>query len=490
MTEENTHDISASSKAVSRYVYILIVIIVGLFVTAVVVIEKQLNVYAVKTQDNNEFHMKGINFSGKIRHAVDRAHAVILADPEVVRRYYGIAAGRYQDQHKALQNISVELQDFGKSHLDLHNKHQDPDFDLLISRLRELLVDKEVSGFLQEYAKGNAGHLFEHFRSIYIVAHQIERLHYRRLDEYSANGQKWFERFSPASLLTIAAIAVVAIVISLFIIKQIRYINREQVSLMRELTVHRGNLQALVAERSRDLESAQADLIRKERLATLGQLTATVSHELRNPLGAIRASLPVVDRLAGKYGESKMTSALQRIHRGVERCDRIIDELLDHTRMSKLDRHEEHLDNWLEGLIGEELADIEIELVWEPGLDDYVANVDFSRFRRAVINVAENACHAMLKPGSKNEYIPEARLTIRSFMGSGRANIQISDNGAGIADDVLPKVFMPLFSTKGFGVGLGMAAVEQIMHQHGGGIDLKSQEGKGTTVTLWLPVDA
>ncbi len=86
----------------------------------------------------------------------------------------------------------------------------------------------------------------------------------------------------------------------------------------------------------------------------------------------------------------------------------------------------------------------------------------------------------MIKPGSQ--------LTIETKATDERIEIRINDTGMGIAEDVLPNIFEPLYSTKSFGIGLGMPVVKQIMEQHGGGIEVASEQGKGTTIVLWLPV--
>lgn len=251
-----------------------------------------------------------------------------------------------------------------------------------------------------------------------------------------------------------------------------------------------GKLEQQVRLRTRELRDAQDELVRKERLATLGQLTATVSHELRNPLGAMRPSLYIIEKKTATMEDEKLNAAVDRINRNISRCDRIIDELLDFTRITGLDLSKANLDEWLGTVIHEQSIHDSIELDWQPELGDYVANLDFDRFRRAVINIIENGCHAMLDAGDLNKVIPNARLRIRSFMENDRINIQITDTGSGIPDDVLPNIFTPLYSTKGFGVGLGMPTVKQIMEQHRGGIDIETTVGQGTTTTLWIPADA
>lgn len=256
-----------------------------------------------------------------------------------------------------------------------------------------------------------------------------------------------------------------------------------------ERVMYQEKLKELVEERTRELKNTQNELMRKERLATLGQLTATVSHELRNPLGAIRPSLYIIEKKTASLEDEKLTSAIDRVNRNINRCDRIIDELLDFTRITGLDLSNANLDEWLNTLIQEQYIHNDIIVDWQPGLGNYIANIDFDRFRRAIINVIENGCHAMLKDDDIKHVISGARLTIHTSKSNERINIQVTDTGDGIPDDVLPHIFTPLYSTKGFGVGLGMPTVKQIMEQHSGGIDINTCVGKGTTITLWLPIN-
>lgn len=254
-----------------------------------------------------------------------------------------------------------------------------------------------------------------------------------------------------------------------------------------ELAKYRDHLEELVEERTRELHNAQDELVRKERLATLGQLTATVSHELRNPLGAIRPSLFIIERITESLSNDKLRNAVERVDRNIARCDHIIDELLDFTRITELEVLPVEMDNLIDTVINEQAIPPAINIEREAGLGDETIKIDANRFRRAFINVFENAIHALLRNESTEDYIDNASLQIKSAHNNDRIEISVTDNGYGIPEEVMKKIFEPLFSTKGFGVGLGMPTVKQIMEQHRGGIEIQSTQGQGTTVTLWLP---
>ncbi|MDH5392931.1 MAG: PAS domain-containing protein [Gammaproteobacteria bacterium] len=253
-----------------------------------------------------------------------------------------------------------------------------------------------------------------------------------------------------------------------------------------EIKQYRDNLEEQVKIRTEELEDAQEELIRNERLATLGQLTATVSHELRNPLGAMSPSLYVVQKISDPDNE-KLQQAISRIGRNIERCDRIIDELLDFTRIDKLTMTKVDIDGWLTSVIEEQTVLDGIALELDCSLDGEQTMIDVEVVRRAVINVFDNACQAMMNESDGNRVIQGSKLKIRTEKINNRVNMIFSDNGSGMNDEIKKKIFEPLFSTKGFGVGLGMPTVKRIMDQHHGGIEIESEEGHGTLVTLWLP---
>lgn len=256
----------------------------------------------------------------------------------------------------------------------------------------------------------------------------------------------------------------------------------------RELEQARADLEIKVQERTDELEQAQEALIKKERLATLGQLTATVSHELRNPLSAIASSVYVLKNADTKKLD-EFGKTIERVERNIKRCDRIIDEMLDFTRSSNINILPVKFDQWLDKTLNEIELPPDIEIIKQFNTGGITAHFDPDRMRRAIVNVITNAWQSMLRLESDglNQLIPDARLQIHTAANDERVTVTITDNGCGMDPEVLDRIFEPLFSTKGFGVGLGMPAIQQIMVQHRGGIDVTSEKNHGTTVILWLP---
>ena len=251
-----------------------------------------------------------------------------------------------------------------------------------------------------------------------------------------------------------------------------------------ELAEYHDHLEQLVKDRTAKLEAAQDDLLRKERLAALGQLTGSVSHEIRNPLGTIRSSVfSIRERVRGQ--DAAVDKALDRAERNIQRCDRIIGELLGYARTNRLAPEPTDIDTWLAELLDE--IDIPASIRFAKELS-CGASVAFDRegMRRCVTNVIENACQAWAGDDAEGEW----ELAVETCVSDGRVQIRVKDTGVGIPSDALEQVFEPLYSTKTFGVGLGLPIVKQIMEKHGGDVEIESRPGKGTTVTLWLPCGA
>lgn len=239
-----------------------------------------------------------------------------------------------------------------------------------------------------------------------------------------------------------------------------------------------------------ELRSTQDELVRKNRLATLGQLTATVSHELRNPLSAVRTAAYLIAR---KTQDTKLglEEPLRRVEHGVKRCDTIITELLDFTRTRELAPESVKLDDWVKSMVGEQQIPQEVKVTYDLQLSGAKVSLDASRFQRVMINMVSNAYEAMMdKPGEISSAFPNPELRIQTRKTDDRIEVSVIDNGPGIPAENLRKIFEPLFSTKSFGVGLGVPAVQQIMAQHGGGFEIASKEGEGATATAWLPLAA
>ncbi|HKG72910.1 MAG TPA: ATP-binding protein [Aestuariivirgaceae bacterium] len=247
-----------------------------------------------------------------------------------------------------------------------------------------------------------------------------------------------------------------------------------------------------LAAKMKQLEDAQDENIRKGKLAQLGQLTAMVAHEVRNPLNTIRTAAYIIERKLAEKTE-EIGVQLNRINKGIKRCDSIITELLDFTKSRALQLETVEVDVWLAEAVYEQaqkLPDI-VKVQFIPGLPGVSACFDASRMYRVVVNLLANASEAMVGKGDDPSTFTTQtpRIVIATRRGTQGIEIICTDNGPGISEENLAKIREPLFTTKTFGVGLGLPAVEKALTEHGGGLHIQSQLDLGTTMTAWFPMD-
>ena len=237
------------------------------------------------------------------------------------------------------------------------------------------------------------------------------------------------------------------------------------------------------------LREAQDEALRKGRLSQLGQLTATVAHELRNPLGAVRTSAFLLERKVKDKGLG-VEPQLQRISSGITRCDNIITQLLDFARSRSLSFESLDFDGWLEQVLTEEALKLPdtVTVNYSPGLAGAKVRFDPGRLTRVIVNLVANAAEAMASNGgeSARHAIAAPVIEVSTRAVPRGIEIRVADNGPGMTDEVRQKVLEPLFTTKSFGTGLGLPAVEKILQEHGGGLDIDSSPGNGCVVTAWL----
>ncbi|MDH5589114.1 MAG: AAA family ATPase [Gemmatimonadota bacterium] len=254
---------------------------------------------------------------------------------------------------------------------------------------------------------------------------------------------------------------------------------------------HTEELEELVEERARALREAQGELLRQERLATLGRITATVSHELRNPLGAARSSAFVLrKRLEGSGNEERVLPVLDRLDVGVERCQHIVDEMLEFTRQVDPQFVPVLVDPWLSSILDDWFPAPGVHLERDFDLGDVVVPMDQHRLRRAMENVISNAIQALTEgTDGASDPTPNAVVSVSTRRVSPEeVEITVRDNGPGISEDDRPKLFEPLFSTRAFGVGLGLTITKKCVETHGGSIAIHSPREAGTQVTIRLPL--
>jgi PAS domain S-box-containing protein len=256
-----------------------------------------------------------------------------------------------------------------------------------------------------------------------------------------------------------------------------------------ELARHRDRLEEIVNERTRELKAAQEELLKRERLAVLGQLTAAVSHELRNPLGVIRSSAFYLQRKFSNADE-KTTKHLMRIDEQVTVCDSIIANFLEYTRGSRPKTEEGDVNAWLRQILDRFDEEHGFNVVRKFSPDLPAVPFDAEKLRLVMLNLLENAAQAatsrLESEGEAGAYHP--CIQVGTMWGKGGVIIEVEDNGIGMDENTTRHAFDPLFTTRARGTGLGLSIVQKVIGEHGGSVSLESVPFRGTKVTVELPI--
>ncbi|MEM1589419.1 MAG: PAS domain S-box protein, partial [Candidatus Bathyarchaeia archaeon] len=247
----------------------------------------------------------------------------------------------------------------------------------------------------------------------------------------------------------------------------------------RELESYADQLEEKVEERTRELREIHDQLLKAQRLAVIGEVAGMVGHDLRNPLTSIAGAAYYLKRRLAQTGDEKVMEMLNLIEKNIAYSNKIINDLLDYSREVKLDITETDP----ETIANEALAAVEI-----PSNINVVRLVnkkpklkaDFEKLKRVLVNLIRNAVEAMPKGGT---------LTIKSVKKCDSVEFTVSDTGIGMTEEVLRKLWTPLFTTKARGMGFGLAICKRFVEAHGGTMTVESAPGKGTTFTVAVPLE-
>ena len=239
-------------------------------------------------------------------------------------------------------------------------------------------------------------------------------------------------------------------------------------------------LEQRIKKRTRELEKAQKQLLRQERLAVLGQLAAGISHELRNPLGVIKNAAFFLD-MTMENAEPQVSEALEILDKEVINSERIISSLLTFARPMPIIKEKVDINNILQETLG--YLDIPSNIKVITQLDKTQPNVmaDHAKAIQIFNNLIANAIQAMPDGG---KLIIMSKITDPEWI-----NITIKDSGVGISKENIEDIFEPLFTTKARGIGLGLAIANTLVKEHNGYIKVKSKPKLGTSFTVRLPID-
>jgi signal transduction histidine kinase len=239
-----------------------------------------------------------------------------------------------------------------------------------------------------------------------------------------------------------------------------------------------------MVQKLREERALEEKLHEAEHLSGIAQLARGIAHEIRNPLNFISLS---IDHLREKYAplenveKEKFESFIASIKHEIQRLNKLVGDFLDYGKPPKLS---------LQAVDVGSLIDEVIALVWARAEKDGIKiyrqygelpklYLDPELIKSCILNVILNAFQAMPAGGD---------LTVSTNASDSRASVVIEDTGTGVSKENMPKLFEPFFSTKTTGLGLGLAMTKRVVEEHGGKVDFQSIEGKGSTVTISLPI--
>jgi signal transduction histidine kinase len=252
----------------------------------------------------------------------------------------------------------------------------------------------------------------------------------------------------------------------------------ENARLMQQIKEYAQHLEEKVEERTKQLKETQQRLLKSERLAAIGELAAMVGHDLRNPLTGIEGATYYIKTKCGSKIDRNSQEMLRVIERDIVNSNKIINDLLEYSGEIKLDLNESNP----RLMAKEALSAVEVPknirvanlTRCQPRI-----NVDADKMKRVFVNIIKNAVDAMPNGG---------KLTIESRESNGDLEIVFSDTGAGMSEQTLSNIFKPLFTTKARGMGFGLSICKRLVEAHGGRISARSTIGKGSILTVTLPI--
>lgn len=242
------------------------------------------------------------------------------------------------------------------------------------------------------------------------------------------------------------------------------------------------------------IKKLEEEIARVRTLAALGEMAATVAHEVKNPLGGISGFADLLYRDIEEGDPRK--NYVKKVIEGVDILNRIVMNLLDYTRSIKLDLRPIDFVKFLDEVVGffeidilREKKKIKIERLYPD--EKCSCLLDGEKFKQVVLNLLYNASQALPDGGliqlSAGQETRNLENKIPNSTAEQMISLKIKDNGIGMSEEVKNKLFTPFFTTKEKGTGLGLSTVKKIVQAHRGEIEVDSKLGKGTTVTIYIP---
>jgi len=252
--------------------------------------------------------------------------------------------------------------------------------------------------------------------------------------------------------------------------------------------IHNARLYENVYAAKKELEQTHKRLVESEKMAALGRLSMTLSHELRNPLAGLKGASQLLARKTG--GKDELGEYVSLILEEIERLDRIVEDLLHFARPGELRLEDVDINKLIQDALFLHSEDLHVRNIVIRKRLSKLPNIraDKDKMKQVVINLILNARDAMPEGG---ELLVSSGVITNEPKGRDMVTLQFKDNGCGIPEDVLPHIFEPFFTTRADGVGLGLAVCKTIIEEHKGRIFITSchenVDINGSVVTVEIP---
>jgi len=261
-------------------------------------------------------------------------------------------------------------------------------------------------------------------------------------------------------------------------LQNIQFTHEDNVKLLEQTKRFNEVLEEKIEEATRDIKEMQNELIKSERLATIGEIAAKIAHEIKNPLSGISIALEL---MKAKTPDDDQRKKVSEILSEVARLDRIIKDMLQIAKPAEL---------FLQDISPNEIVEKAVTLV-SPKADERKIKIDKNlncrdsfyldaeKIEQVIINLLLNGIDSINGTGGK--------IIVETEILKNELYIKVSDSGCGFPEVEIEKLFQPFYSTKRTGTGLGLAISKRIIESHNGRIIVSSEEGKGSTFTLVIP---
>ncbi|MDR0646423.1 MAG: hypothetical protein LBG46_05650 [Elusimicrobiota bacterium] len=235
------------------------------------------------------------------------------------------------------------------------------------------------------------------------------------------------------------------------------------------------SLELRVGSRTKELKTALNEMIKKERLAAIGQMASIVSHEIRNPLTVMSNSLYLIKAFAAKEADAKMLKNISIMEQEIKRANGIIEEILGYARSRSQIFSVVDISAYIKDIMASSSLPASITFHAEYFPQPLLVNIDTEEIRQAVRNIINNAAEVLPDGG---------KISVKTECKDGKAVLSIRDDGPGIPKDIQNKIFNPFFTTKARGTGLGLAVVKKAAERNNADIIVQSAQNKGTKISM------